>query len=507
MKNKLLKTLTIAGLLLTIGLSAASCGTGNSSESGPVSSATGTSQGTSDAKKDFTVTFHYGIAEGATVGEDGKPSAYAETLVKESEGGKKVTLTSREKKNFDVEGYTWAYSTNDFSKTITADLDVYILYSKAKEVTVEFKNADGTVIKSITKAEGEGVLDNEYPDVSNPVYIFSSESYNSWDASKKALYEAYEGKQGYYVATADKERIANNLVLESGTYFGGWTNQDKINELKDNVNVEVVAPKAHGHAKTSSIVIDGTKDETYVEVGELVDRVVSNGKGVDTSNFVCTDVDAKLYAAYDGDYIYFFVEVKDNKVVSYGKEYAEEVANPWIHDDIDIWYSIGGTFHKINLDAFGYDLSIPTENHTTYTDWIIQNRMWATKLVGDDNLEAYKTSGAQVETTATGYTVELAIPAYADGTEDVAATSQLGGEKWGRKAVSGEAIDVALQVNSVDKLPADTNSIPTAIEHKTCTVVNNSDVFSKSEIGCMAYGVQMGKATAVGASTFKVVIE
>ena len=181
--------------------------------------------------KDYTITFHYGLAEGATLDENGKASAYAATKGYTSKGGKRISLTSAMKELFAVDGHKLiGYSTKDWQKDgISADMDVYVLYEALGFFTVTFQNPDGSVISTLDKKEGESLATSEYPAVSE-VEIAEGYEFIAWDingvdsVASNVVVKAIQGISRKFEAESVKSAVydnANEVLKPTGAVYSG----------------------------------------------------------------------------------------------------------------------------------------------------------------------------------------------------------------------------------------------------------------------------------------------
>lgn len=396
--------LTIAFSVTAVAACNKNCDGGkDSSSTTPQSSQTTPSS--ADKKTDFTVTFKYGIN-------------HDKILTKTSYNGAKVSLTSTQLSGFKVAGYKISgYSTEVWKKNgIAEDLTVEVLYAPLDKYSVKFLNPDGSVLKQLSVTEGFDVDKAEIP-------------------------------------------AANAVKVSEGYYFAGWENENLLTNVTKDVTVKATQKKATATLKklAAKPTVDGVKDDGYVLIGSL-DHVIG-GKAVDEATWKekSQGIDAQVYACYDGDYIYVYVEVKDSKVVSFGKEYYNAGFDAWQGDNVEMWFKLDGAQYKNSVDAFGYKQysTIPLHGDKT---------LFATRLIGDDNLASYKAAGKPVITNATGYVVEMAVPANRVG-ED-------GG--LGEKLKAKDYVELLLQLNSAQNI--DETSINQAIKDGKAGGVNSSAI-------------------------------
>ena len=227
--------------------------------------------------------------------------------------------------------------------------------------------------------------------------------------------------------------------------------------VENNVTIKALEKKANGFIpKVNKIEIDGQKDNEYAYVGTLP-RLISN-KPIDDWEKDGRGLDAKLYASWDGEFIYYFIEVKDPKVVSFGKDFYTQVDDSWKGDKTELWFSVDNTFQMASLDSFGY-----STHGNNFSEYMNENKLFKTSLIGDslDNYQSVK----PVLTSATGYNVEMAIPAY------IPTSSNL---KECEKMISNDLIYLSLQLNSADSF--NLAMIEDAIEYKDLDKIVNADV-------------------------------
>lgn len=430
MKNKkLLSLFILSASVLTL---AVGCNETQSSSNGETNSIQNTSSEevtSNPEQRDYLVTFYYGLD-------------HSQKLEKKSVNGAKVSLTNSQIASFAVPGYRISgYSTDAWkSNGITSDLDVYVQYAELDKYTVTFNNPDGSEISSVEVTEGFSVEDADIP-------------------------------------------TAREVKTSTGYYFAGWDNLALTENVTEDVTITATEKQADGIIpKTSNtIILDGTKDSAYIKVGDLshlVDGKVSSDWAKDAKG-----LDAALYACWNGDYIYYFVEVTDPTVVSFGKDYYKNFDNHWLGDKVELWSAINNTYEMVSFDALGY-----TSRHHTFSDYIQNNNLFAAKLVGDD-LSNYQ-SGNPVVTNATGYNVEFAMPAYTPTDKDVNNCDKL---------ISKDYLHLSLQINSADVV--NEQSINDSI-------TNGSDI-DRSSIGQIWTGKQIGseKALADEANIWSMILE
>ena len=393
------------------------CGQTAGSSQNPNTSNTSSETSSEATKQDYTVTFYYGLD-------------HSQTLVKTSYNGAKVGLTNKQIASFAVTGYRVSgYSTDAWKYDgITSDLDVYVQYTELDKYKVTFKNPDGSVISQVEVREGESVKEEDIP-------------------------------------------TAREVTTSTGYYFSGWDNDSLTENVTENVDItatqkqaDIIIPKV-----TTTIALDGTRDSGYVKLGDL-SRLV-NGKTTSNWTTDAKGIDASIYSCWNGDYIYYFVEVTDPTVVSFGKSYYENFDNHWLGDKVELWTAINDTYEMSSFDALGY-----TARHHTLSNYIQTNKLFAAKLIGDE-LSNYS-NGTPVVTNATGYNIEIALPAYTPVSTDISECEKL---------ISKDFLHTSLQINSADVVN----------EQLIQDSITNGTDISRDAIGQIWTGKQIGDKKAL----------
>ncbi len=498
--SKILFGLTLAAAL-SISCLFGACDNGETTPNGGTSS----DGPQNEQRTDFTVTFHYGFdPASATLDASGRPSAYTGTQALTSRGGNRVTVSAAIEAKFDVEGYkVIGYDTMAWQQGgIAADMDVHVLYAPLGKVTVTFANWDGSVIKTVNAYEGQPLSAQSYPDTSDPVILLDAERYAALGQEDKAAYEAYGT---YYVKKGDKERLATSIALPIGYVFESWTAAPA--SVTEDITVKTVVKQGDGVVENASgeIAIDAVKDASYKKLFDLTHGVVQSSRGGATGEIkdesawrqAATPVggtaplDASLYATQYGGRIYFYVEVKDEKVATRGKSYYDRNNNPWMGDAVELWYGIGGKYHKIIIDAFGYSINGTTQadkNSAYYDDFIGKGSNFATRLFDAQGMEVAKGNDeAHVAEGAVGYAVEFSLPAYEEPSSSNFDKNTIGGNGWGKALTGGSSMYLALQIDSISSAPTQADLDP-----QTGELRDGYD----SRVDLMAYGFQMLSANS-----------
>ena len=324
------------------------------------------------------------------------------------------------------------------------------------------------------------------------------------DKNSKVTTDA-EAAETQYVLAADEAKLATNIALPFGWYFESWNG--KTANLSVNGTVKADIKAADGVVKKSRITVDGTKDDGYVKIGGLYPNIISNkrenGKIEDyplyaeykteaeidaavlAGSATATDkqtwlaqkaeweaqtkplcdcgiahepIDATLYLAWDGNFVYVYAEVKDPHVVSHGKNYCQGRANPYENDGVEIWYGIAGDFNKVCLDAFGYQLYGAGKGQPTTSAYINEcasasKLMTASGYLSNDIFDAWNgaivTQDMSSAAGVVGYAVEFSFAAYeepilADGEELADDKSN-----WGNKLLTGHIFSLSIQLDDI----------------------------------------------------------
>ena len=367
-------------------------------------------------KTDYLVTFYYGLD-------------HSKKLEKTSYNGAKVGLTNAQIASFAEPGYRISgYSTEEWKKDgISSDLDVYVQYTPLDKYTVTFKNPDGTVISSVEVTEGFSVAEEDIP-------------------------------------------TSREVTNTTGYYFAGWDDISLAENVIEDVVITATEKQADGYIpRVTAVTLDGTKDSSYVKIGDLA-HLVGGKISTDWANDA-KGIDASLYACWDGDYIYYFVEVTDPTVVTFGKDYYATFNDNWHGDKVELWSAINDTYEMASFDALGY-----TARHHTFADYIGDNNLFVAKLVGDD-LSNYQ-DGKPAVTNATGYNLEIAMPAYTPTDKDINNCEKL---------ISDDFLHLSLQINSADIVNEDMIN----------NVITNGAEMDRAAVGQIWTGKQTGSASAL----------
>ena len=455
-------------------------------------------------------------------------SLYTMTYQKTCESGEGVPApTSKQMEKAEVRGYARDWSNGDWRNDVTEDITVYATYKKLNDVKVTFTNSNGAPIKVLDTYATYKVEKEEYPDTYELVYYYSESYLATLQGYNPANYVEYAPKdvngndilmdkdskvtadyskaETQYILATDQEKLATSIALPFGWYFDAWSG--KVTSLQIDGTVTAEVKMADGVIKKTNITVDGTKDDGYVEIGGLYPNIISNkrenGKTGDYQLYakyksieevpekdrtawlaekdaweaatkpVCSchesgeshdPIDATLYLAWDGDFVYVYAEVKDAHVVSHGKSYCQNRANPYENDGVEIWYGIAGDFNKVCLDAFGYKLYGAGEGNSQTSAYINKCKS-ASKLMTSDGYLAESVfnawNGAIVtqqmskDAGITGYTVEFSFAAYEEPMLSDGEELKDDKSNWGKKLTTGQIFSLSIQLDDISETASD----------------------------------------------------
>lgn len=141
--------------------------------------------------------------------------------------------------------------------------------------------------------------------------------------------------------------------------------------------------------------------------------------------------------------VYVYVDVTDDIVAVRGIESTKETDKnmSFRNDMIEFWFQYGDIHTKLQFDAFGLHVR-SDEDGLAKTFARLDEVEYTTALKGDDNVEAYRASGAPTVSTATGYAIEFWLPLADEG-----------------ESIVGNTMTWTLQINSISDLDASTYSV------------------------------------------------
>lgn len=435
---------------------------------------------------EYKVTFRYGFDEANFDEATGYASVYTQEYVATVKPGRKFSVSATLKRTFDcMNGYAVVgYSDESWNTAVDKDMDVKVKYEKLATVSVTFEDALGDVIKTETSYVSGSLNPSQMPDTTNPVYLLDAEQFGRLSTAEKAKYEAYANDDSMYIATADKARLGSSLVLPLGKVFTGWNGT--LGGFTENVTVTPVTKDSTAVIGYSDapLTVDGEKDDAYVSMGKIWRKRAEStnyDEKYSDSEWASRNFECELFMAWDGDYMYFYIDVTDNHVISFGKDYNEQLDNPFVQDNIEIWYSLGGNRHKLIVDAFGYELhsvAAQTSGVSAYFEDHVKNN-YVTKLKGAD-LADFKNNNAVEATGATGYVIEFAMPCYYEPTTNGQLSDEVGGENWGQAMTRGHYFYVGLQADNVGAVMS-ASGIQTCINAKSSNSADPSFLSSSFE--------------------------
>ncbi len=439
------------------------------------------------AEQTYEVTFHYDFAPDGAYDETTKqPDTYLKTEVLESKG-EAITVSRALQRKFDcVEGYsTCGYSTESWKTSVTADLDVYVLYEALPTYTITFKNVDGSVIEEVKVPVGTEYVSAQYPE--KVTYLIDTTAYNALNETAKGAYEAYSAKSGWYILSAQK---TGYIAIETGKVFTEFTgNMGDFNADVVMTATDAVADKQVKLNANANITVDGNKDATYTHVSSLpyrfsstdctillkyktLEEATAAGKAEEWTKAKNT-YDAQegnkyaleTYMAWDGDWIYIFMEVTKPNVATIGKAGMQAIgANPR-GDGVELWYTLGKNYGEMNsrqfgtlaIDAFGSQCVHPGYQFA-YGDFLTY-----TSKLQNTTYDVTTWNGEAYQTDATGYNVEIKMPAYVNVYDLEAVSETFGGEGWGEKVTNGMPMVFSTELKAMQSIPS-AEDIATMVE-------------------------------------------
>lgn len=453
---------------------------------------------------------------------DGKltnTALYTKKYEKTCESGDGVAApTSKQMEKAEVRGYKRVWSTDAWKKDVSGDVSVYATYEKLKDVKVTFTNSNGALIKVLDTYATYKIEKDEYPNTYEIVYYYSATYLASLEECDMADYVEYTPKDAsgndilldkdskvttdaskkdtQYVLATDADKLATNVALPFGWYFDAWNGSTANLKIDGTVSAEIKA--ADGVIKKTTIEVDGTKDDGYVKIGGLYPNIISNKRENGTigdypllaqykneaevpesdktawkaqkdaweaaTKPVCDcgidhdPIDATLYLAWDGNFVYVYAEVNDPHVVSHGQAYCTQRANPYENDGVEIWYGIAGDFNKVCLDAFGYQLYGAGKGNAQTSAYINECQS-ASKLttasgyLADATFDAWNgaivTQEMSSQAGITGYTVEFSFAAYEEPLLEDGEELKDDKSNWGNKLLTGHIFSLSIQLDDI----------------------------------------------------------
>lgn len=248
------------------------------------------------------------------------------------------------------EGYVFiGWDIEDYS-SVVSDMVITAQYRKADKYLVHFY-ANDVLLASVEVNEGEAVAEPE-------VEVEIGYSFNGWDKPTKKVNRSWSDFEAYANLT-DEERA--NTVMEYRTnalFFASGL---------------VVPKKSNISFKLTEKVVDG---KTVYVPDEVFSSNSFKYEEVPTGYF-CAGVPASerynkvtLSSSYawDGEYIYVYVEGYDPTLMTRGEAFCLGNENPWQNDAIEIWhcYNKPGNSKQVALDCYGYRMTGTVANLEEY---------------------------------------------------------------------------------------------------------------------------------------------
>ncbi len=415
MKNILKLLALMLVVLMTIGVLVACDGdkTPDTGDTGKTPG--GEDEGDGSSAKTFTVTFKF-------LDPDGGELADPIVRPKVTRGGKALAPIGYVN---DVQRFTdyvitgWDSNGDGVADedylNVTKNMEVVALLRTKVDCTVSFTRLDGTAIEngSITVKEGK-------------------------DITPEMIAEKFD------------------IPVEMGKYFKAWVLADDSSNsdlscIRDNCTFKPTYGDTQGVVPLvdSAITVDGVKDPVYENGAYLPLNNLRQAEGKpqleDNPNFYGstsaadrykTATSAGAYLVWDGDYVYFLIEVSDKSLSGRNEFYVMAIENAYLNDAAELFYSFEQTQAftrnetKIGMDAAGlskYSMSRTKGigmGRSTHYEEIVAAADCALKY---DAATAkarglYSTGYSDAEKTveAPSYRVEIKIPAKTEGVADKA---------------------------------------------------------------------------------------
>ena len=348
----------------------------------------------------------------------------------------------------DIRGWKWAMTWDKDLSDVNQSMVVCAKYNKLDDFYVSFYDYEGNPIEGkteILRFDGERLDVEDVPTVGK----VKGKYFAGWSLvdSKDATATAETVTDSY------TKGVKGNMILKA--YYADCT---------------VVAPFVK-----EEIVIDGYMDDAYQKyslvdgkyinaVPFFVDKtgeyVTDGGSGADKNNFKNTsfwqdpetkerewpDTEADTYVIWDGEWIYFMVEVTDNTLGTRSAAYVINTPNAYQNDTVEFWYNFEQNHTavtnkmKVGIDAFGLrqfgspdnqkkeDLSVRSMSWwfkyiMVATSVLMADGETWTSVKYDENNNLVDKNGQILERDANGqpdvgnkFRVEIALPALTEPT-------------------------------------------------------------------------------------------
>ena len=280
------------------------------------------------------------------------------------------------------------------------------------------------------------------------------------DAIENGTFTLKEG------AEITEEMIAEkfDIPVEMGKYFKNWvlateTSNSDIGCIRDNCTFKPTYGDTQGVVplvNKGAVTVDGERDAAYDNAAflplnplkqadteaEALDDDPNHLGSTTSGERYKTKTTAKAYMVWDGDFVYFLIEVSDKTVSGRNEFYVKAIENAYLNDAIELFYTFEQTQAsaknntKVGMDAAGlakYSISrtkgIGGGRSTHYEE--IQAAadcalMYAESAANARGLYTSGYSDAEKTIEAPSYRVELAIPAKTEGVADKAGAEAAG---------------------------------------------------------------------------------
>ena len=233
------------------------------------------------------------------------------------------------------EGYVFlGWDVDDYS-AVTSDMVITAQYRASDTYTLEFYDEAGNIITTVENVkEGEAATEPAMP--LKVGYIFAG-----WDKPVGRVdrdwadFEAYE-------ALSDEERAETKMVFKTTAVY---EKADGTIPFVENVTFELKETTEGGETVYVPADFDKFSEEfPYVELAPKGDNI--------------NQVNATTRYAWDGEYIYGYVVIQDDTLLSRGAEYVNGQKDPWQNDVLEYWFTLGvaptNAFHqRFTIDFYG----------------------------------------------------------------------------------------------------------------------------------------------------------
>lgn len=249
-----------------------------------------------------------------------------------------------------------------------------------------------------------------------------------------------------------------DIPVEMGKYFKNWvlaseTSNSDIGCIRDDCTFKPTYGDTQGVVPLvdkGAVTVDGARDAAYDNAAflplnphkqadteaEALDDDPNHFGSTTSGERYKTKTTAKAYMVWDGDFVYFLIEVSDKTVSGRNEFYVKAIENAYLNDAVELFYTFEQTQAssrnntKVGMDAAGlakYSVSrtrgIGGGRSTHYAE--IQAEAQCALMYSEDVAIAnglYRSgySDAAKTVEAPSYRVEIAIPAKTEGVADKA---------------------------------------------------------------------------------------